>query len=78
MKNQNVSSADPTPGVGAAITVDLVREYLKRDLSVAISCLNAIHSDPDLMESMAVFMAGRWQNDQNRMAAAANEPQAKN
>jgi len=63
-----------TPGVEfPSITVDLVREYLKKDLSVAISCLNAIQSDPDCMEMLAVFLTGRWQNDQSSKSRVHND-----
>jgi len=50
------------------ITPELVRQYLNRDLSVAISCLQAIQSDPDLLDNLSAFMAGRWQNEQNKKA----------
>jgi len=47
---------------GAEITVQKVEEYLKKDLSVALSCLHAIYSDPDLLRYMAIFMRGRQLN----------------
>jgi len=59
----------PTLGVDApSITPELVKEYLKKDLAVAVSCLNAMLSDPDLLEYLATFMAGRWNNVQNSKA----------
>lgn len=47
-----------------AMNPTLVKEYLKKDLSVAVACLNAILTDEDLLNHMATFMAGRWQNAQ--------------
>jgi len=49
-------------------SVDLakVQEWMKRDISFAISLLNAIYSDPDLMESVAHFMLGRLNNSKNK------------
>jgi len=69
MKKQQ-SQAAPSQGEAVAegkklVTVETVREYLNKDLSVAIQCLNAIQSDPDLMETMAHWMHGRWMNAQN-------------
>lgn len=67
---KNTQQADPTPGVEEAlqqaINPTLVKDYLTKDLSVAIACLNAIQSDPDLLDHMAHFMAGRWQNAQSK------------
>lgn len=47
-----------------AKSVDLaqVTKWLRHDISVAITCLNAIQSDPDLMDHVARFMYGRLQN----------------
>lgn len=67
---ENIIQKD-AQALGAAvppITPELVKEYLRKDLSVAISCLNAIQSDPDLMDSLAHFMAGRWNNVQSSKA----------
>lgn len=44
---------------------DVVR-MLKRDLPMAINCLDAIYSDPDLLESLATFMHGRYMNNLNK------------
>jgi len=55
-----------TPGVEtpskSPISIDQVEAYLKKDLSVAVSCLDAIYRDPDLLRSMAVFLHGRYMN----------------
>lgn len=44
---------------------DVVR-MLKRDLPMAINCLDAIYSDPDMLESLATFMYGRYMNNRNK------------
>lgn len=51
--------------LGAEPTVEKVLEYLKKDLSVAIACLNAMYSDPDLLHSLAIWMHGRWTNSKH-------------
>lgn len=67
--NTNTQQDEQVPGTAVpSITPELVKEYLRKDLSVAISCLNAIQSDPDLLDHLATFMAGRWQNVQNSKA----------
>lgn len=58
-------SAPATQGAAAEptdISVNTITEYLKKDLSIAISCLNAIQSDPDLINHLAQFMHGRFIN----------------
>lgn len=52
------------------VQVPQVKEWLKRDLSLALHVLEAVYSDPDLMDQVAVFMAGRIQNAKNRKAQA--------
>lgn len=65
MEKNNNATADAAQGAGSAqITIQTVEGYLKKDLSVAIFCLQAIHDDPDLLQSMAVFMHGRMLNFQ--------------
>jgi len=73
MKNSNTKKETPAPGAEAPQTngqekvvfdLDTTRKYLRRDLAGAIALLNAIHSDPDLIEQMAVFMYGRLTNHQ--------------
>lgn len=64
---KNAQTAEAAPGAvdaKMAVSVEMVRDYLNKDLSVAISCLNAIQSDPDLMLHIAQFMHGRFQNSQ--------------
>lgn len=53
---------DATQAARETVDVQTVTEYLKKDLSVAISCLNALYSDPDLLSHMAHFMHGRFIN----------------
>lgn len=43
-------------------TIEKIEGYLRKDLGVAIKCLEAIHSDPDLIRSMATFLMGRFEN----------------
>jgi len=61
--NGKASQGAPTPTLEIP-DVPKVVEWLNRDLSVAISCLSAIQSDPDLLNSLAVFMQGRLINSQ--------------
>lgn len=63
MSNQNTSSAE-AQGAKAEFTASTFEAMLLRDLPVAIACLNALYSDPDLIKSMAAFMAGRHANAQ--------------
>jgi len=66
MTKSNTSTAE-APGAKAetpVYTVETVEKYLIKDISVAISCLNAIQSDPDLLRYMATFMLGRMTNHQ--------------
>lgn len=69
MKEQS-KNAETVPGTdeatAEAITFETVRGYLKKDLSVSVSCLNAILSDPDLLDQVAHFMHGRWQNSKHK------------
>lgn len=52
----------------AQLSPVLVKEYLKKDLSIAVSCLNAILTDPDLLEQTAHFMFGRLENSKSKPA----------
>jgi len=67
---KNIPSASEAQGaVDASLTSPaMIRQYLIKDLSVAIACLNAIASDPDLLEQVAHFIAGRYSNAQNAKA----------
>lgn len=68
MENSIQTDAQAQGATVPPITPELVKEYLTKDLSVAISCLVAIQSDPELLDYLAVFMTGRWQNVQNAKA----------
>lgn len=70
---KNKQQESPAQGAGLPpITPTLVKEFLRKDLSVAIACLQAIASDPDLLDSLSHFMAGRWHNNQNSKADGPN------
>lgn len=45
-----------------SVTLKQVEDWTKVDLSMCISFLNAIHSDPDLLKQVASWMHGRLQN----------------
>lgn len=51
------------------ITREKIKKWLTHDLGAAISCLNAIQSDPDLLDAMVTFMFGRFKNEQQRKEA---------
>lgn len=42
----------------------VIETWMKKDLGNAIALLNAIYSDPDLLEVMAGFMQGRMINSE--------------
>lgn len=44
-------------------SIDEVEKWLKRDLNTCLHMLEAIYRDPDLLRSMATFMAGRMENN---------------
>jgi len=52
---------------GSAPVLDkaTIEKWLLKDISVAITCLEAIAKDPDMMSMMAEWMLGRLQNQQN-------------
>lgn len=54
--------SETAQGAAPEITQSLVKQYLITDLSKAIACLNAIQSDPDLLDNLAHFMHGRFIN----------------
>lgn len=63
---KNQESVTDAPGADVPLevpTIAQVEKWLSKDLSVAINCLHAIHSDPDLLRSVATFMHGRLLND---------------
>jgi len=43
-----------------------VAEWLKRDIGVALTLLNALYSDWDMLVNMAVFLQGRYTNAKNQ------------
>lgn len=60
---KNNATADAAQGAGSAeFTPAVVEGLLKKDLGIAMTCLDAILSDPDLLQYMAVFMHGRMLN----------------
>lgn len=63
------TTASAAPGAAEAQeqpTLEIILQNVKTDLSLSILFLNAIHSDPDLVESVARFMHGRLLNAQNK------------
>ena len=44
------------------MSIAQIRDFLKKDLQVAINCLDCIYRDQDLLEAMAAFMQGRMEN----------------
>lgn len=70
MKNNTQTEV---PAQGAETSKNLVdqaqiRMWLVKDLGTAISCLSAIHSDPDMLNALADFMLGRINNAKNAQA----------
>jgi len=62
MVNNNKQSAT-TQGVDPEkLTPATIKTYLQKDIGLAVGCLNAILSDPDMLESLAQFMYGRYLN----------------
>lgn len=55
-----------TTTLGVEVSPKQIAEFLKKDLAIAINCLSAIHSDPDMMDSLAAFMYGRYLNFKNK------------
>lgn len=64
MNNKN--NGTPVDSQGAIPAKQTIKEWLKNDLGRSISCLNAIYSDPDLLDAVAEFMIGRLENERNR------------
>lgn len=73
MKN-SIKNGTPAPGVGTApnapqspeVDVKAIEQWLTRDLQALRSLVIAISSDPDMIRQLAVFMHGRYVNEQNR------------
>lgn len=55
-----------TTTLGVEVSPKQIAEFLKKDLAIAINCLAAIHSDPDMIDSLAAFMYGRYLNSKNK------------
>lgn len=78
MKNQKVSSSaqgvdefsgpEEVPDLANSLTREQVHEFLKKDLQVAINCLDAIYRDQDLLNAMTDFMFGRFKNAKHKEA----------
>lgn len=68
--NQAVEQA---PGADAPVNLKEIRIAVKHDLGAAIRFLDAIYSDPDLLESVAVFMKGRLDNYRHAKALKAQQ-----
>lgn len=69
-KNQNGSQAQ---GASQPITVGQIQGYLKNDLGIAIRCLDAIYTDPDLLQALAEFMHGRLMNAKHKKDLEAQQ-----
>lgn len=70
MKNNTSKSAE-APGAEATpktedVNIEVIKVWLEKDLRFAVSLLTAIHSDPDLIASVATFMFGRLQNQKQK------------
>lgn len=63
-------NSNRTAAQGAAVPTppdaQTVREWAKKDIGLAIGVLNAIYSDPDLLNSVADWIHGRIMNDHNK------------
>lgn len=68
--SENVPQGGKSPVESSEINLATVEKWLKNDLAKAISCLNAIYSDPDLLRSVSTFMLGRMNNAKLHQEAA--------
>lgn len=59
--NNNTNKTTEAQGA-EVVDREKVGKWLKHDIAVAISILNAIHSDPDLMRLVGDFLYGRIEN----------------
>lgn len=64
-KVEEVAQGQIPPVAPVEVTLEKVKEWSKRDIGCAISFLNAIHQDPDLMDAVCTFIYGRFQNSKN-------------
>lgn len=61
-KKSNVPGAAQGAAPVEPPTIDQVEAWMKKDMACAISLLNALYSDPDMLRSIATFMMGRFSN----------------
>lgn len=65
MKNSNGVVQDEALGAESdvkPVTIEVVRGFLKRDLSASIHMLDAIYRDQDILELLAQVMHGKYLN----------------
>lgn len=64
MNTKNGVPESPKVGDQEKKTLGLkdVQELLKRDMGACILMLQAIHDDPDVMDSLAVVLHGKYMN----------------
>lgn len=58
------SQVDPS-----SVDISVIEKALKQDVFMAILCLDAMYSDPDLLRHVALFMQGRAINQANAAKA---------
>jgi len=46
-------------------TIEVIEKWITRDVGVSISCLQAIHNDPNLRRILAVYFQGKIENAKN-------------
>lgn len=63
-KNGTEAQGADVQEVPGTISRQDIGKFVKRDIGFAFDCLRAIVSDPDMMESLADFMYGRYLNAQ--------------
>lgn len=61
-KNKEVSESQGLEDMSAKE----VAQWLRRDLVVALTLLDALRSDTELLELMATFLQGRYINEKNK------------
>lgn len=71
MNNNSQPTEAPTQGVEDSTVLPQadtgqIEKWLTRDLGACITFLTAIHNDPDLRRQMAVWLAGRIENQKNK------------
>lgn len=71
------NAKDATQGVDPSLQrenfdVAGIKKAVRADLQNAVMLLNAIQSDPDLVEQLAVFIHGRITNKENKAQTKLN------